>query len=77
MQATTGLLLPTDPMCTPEILASLEDKYEEDYKIVPEAVFEECWDGLDRLLYIEETLTDQGRRKLQGFTAAGGLLNPL
>lgn len=41
-------------------------------KLIPEERLTYCWEGLDLLLYSEKCLSKQGRRKIQGFIAAGG-----
>lgn len=43
------------------------------FKIIAETHLTAQWDGLDYLLYVPEGLTPQGKRKLQGFCAAGGI----
>lgn len=42
------------------------------FKLIAESHLTAEWDGLDYLLYVPEGLTPQGKRKLQGFCAAGG-----
>ncbi len=42
------------------------------YRLLPEKLLNEQWDGLDQLYLLETFLTKQGRRMLQGFAAAGG-----
>lgn len=44
------------------------------YKMIPESHLTSQWDGLDYLIYNPSSLTPQGKRKLQGFCAAGGTL---
>lgn len=43
-------------------------------RLIPEAFLTHSWDGLERLVVFSEGLSCQGRRKLQGFCAAGGAL---
>lgn len=43
------------------------------YKIIPEANLITEWDGLDYLIFSPSGLSAQGKRKLQGFCAAGGI----
>ncbi len=65
-----GLLLPQDHMFDEKVVEStLPD---EPYRVIPELRLHEMWDGLDELIVMEETLTMQGKRQLQGFLAAGG-----
>lgn len=42
------------------------------FKLIPETHLTSQWDGLDFLLYTPSGLSIQGKRKLQGFCAAGG-----
>lgn len=44
------------------------------FKLVSESHLTSEWDGLDYLLYSPKGLSIQGKRKLQGFCAAGGIL---
>lgn len=43
------------------------------YKLIAESQLTSQWDGLDYLLYTPSGLTLEGKRKLQGFCAAGGV----
>lgn len=42
------------------------------FKAIPEELLISEWDGLDYLLVASQSLGHQGKRKLQGFCAAGG-----
>ena len=42
------------------------------FKVIPEEKLITEWDGLDYIFYNPSALTYQGKRKLQGFCAAGG-----
>jgi hypothetical protein len=42
------------------------------FKIIAESQLTSSWDGLDYILYAPSGLSGQGKRKLQGFCAAGG-----
>lgn len=42
------------------------------YKLIPEEQLTTAWDGLNTLLFLPEALSSQGKRKVQGFIAAGG-----
>lgn len=42
------------------------------FKLIAESHLTAQWDGLDYLLFSPNGLTSQGKRKLQGFCAAGG-----
>lgn len=73
-----GICFPCDTYCDRAIL----DKFDSlmlllraqflIFRIIYEEALTEEWDGLDRLIIIPEAISPQGRRKLQGFVAAGG-----
>lgn len=42
------------------------------FRLISESHLITAWDGLDDLIYLPHGLTPQGKRKLQGFCAAGG-----
>jgi hypothetical protein len=42
------------------------------FRVIPEDFLINQWDGLDYILYSPKALGPQGKRKLQGFCAAGG-----
>lgn len=46
-------------------------------RILTETYLHESWDGLDELIIFPELISPQGKRKVQGFIAAGGLVSPL
>lgn len=46
-------------------------------KLIPEERLTASWEGLQLLLYSEKCLSNQGRRKIQGFIAAGGEVQDL
>lgn len=54
-----------------QIFSHLE-KQKTAYRVIPEAQLTSSWDGLNVLYVAERYITPQGRRKLQGFMAAGG-----
>lgn len=41
-------------------------------KLIPEERLTYSWEGLDLLIYSEKCVSNQGKRKIQGFIAAGG-----
>jgi hypothetical protein len=41
-------------------------------KLIPEERLTYAWEGLETLIYSEKCLSKQGKRKVQGFIAAGG-----
>ena len=73
-ESAFGILFPIEEICTPEILNEFDllfAKYP-DSRIVYEYNFTETWDGLDEVIILPHTLSKLGKRKLQGFFAAGG-----
>lgn len=54
-----------------EALAELQ-RLSIQYNLIAENVLTSRWDGLDYLLYSPAGLSSEGKRKLQGFCAAGG-----
>lgn len=74
--ATLGLCLPSEDNWTEEFVRIFDELLDtighDDYRLVPERLLNEQWDGLDEILVIEAALTAKGRRMLQGFIAAGG-----
>lgn len=46
-------------------------------RLIPEVLLTEMWEGIDELYVLEAGVTLQGRRKLAGFEAAGGIINYL
>lgn len=76
--AEVGLALPHHSLVANysyQGLGSLLDKLisnNRTFRLIPETYLINEWDGLNYLLVISETVNAQGRRKLQGFCAAGG-----
>ncbi len=69
-----GILLPSDEACTPEVLEKLQSLMQRvgPHRMIPETRLNEMWDGLDQLFVIEEAVSVQGQRHINGFIAAGG-----
>src|SRR5579872_3728900 len=71
---------PGDYYCSPQILSALEKTFRQlqerkiSYRLIPESLLVEQWDGIDFLIVHSESLSPQGRRALKGFCAAGGTL---
>lgn len=74
----TAVCLPTDERCDAKALLVLEDVFEtllnnkKNFRVVPEEMLTEQWDGLEAIIINPSSLSIQGKRKLQGFCAAGG-----
>jgi hypothetical protein len=78
--ATVGILLPKDENFTISVgqgldalIADLQNR-RVPYRIVCEEKLTEQWDGLDELCVFSSAIHLQGKRKLQGFEAAGGVI---
>ena len=73
-----GVCLPTDAFCDSSVLQELDSllgrwrKEEKTFRILSEAKLTDEWAELETLWVIPRALTPQGKRKLQGFLAAGG-----
>ncbi len=67
-----GFLLPADRACSEEVLSVLESYL--DRRVIPEAMLNEMWDGLDHLVVVEDAMSSLGLRQLKGFEAAGGVI---
>jgi hypothetical protein len=73
-----ALCLPSDAYCDRAILSQLEHLMHTlrrkaiAFRLICEEKLTEEWNGLDRLIVIPESISAQGKRKLQGFIAAGG-----
>jgi hypothetical protein len=78
-----AICLPSDPYCDRRIAAELDRVMKELYskatpfRIICEENLTEEWDGLDQLIIIPESISPRGKRKLQGFAAAGGEIKQL
>ncbi len=75
-----GLCLPQKSYLCEELLVQIDEAMGELdvegilFRVVPEAFLTEQWDGLDELVVFSEYVSAQGRRKLLGFEAAGGVI---
>lgn len=73
-----GICLPAMDTYKSEFYTGLEKVLEKlikdsvPFRVIPENYLITDWDGLDYLIYVPEGLSVQGKRKLQGFCAAGG-----
>jgi hypothetical protein len=78
--AKTGVCLPSMSLRYPsdfenldEVLGILQEA-SVPFRIIPESLLTTEWEGLDSLLVVSRSVSTQGRRKLLGFCAAGGLV---
>lgn len=75
-----GVCLPNHSVVDPDIYQNLEcifqhlSKQNILFRVIPEEFLIHEWDGLDYLILDPAGLSVQGRRKLQGFLAAGGII---
>jgi hypothetical protein len=76
--ASIGICIPPMHFYHPQHYQGLEEgilalqKESIAFKLIAESHLTAQWDGLDYLLYSPTGLSTQGKRKLQGFCAAGG-----
>jgi hypothetical protein len=82
-QPSLGIYLPKDAYIDPALLQKLDilllnlQEKKVLFRIVAEEKLTEQWDGLDKLIVPSCALSPQGRRKLLGFIAAGGIISTL
>lgn len=46
-------------------------------RVIPESLFNEQWDGLETVMVCQGGVSKRGKRMLEGFVAAGGVVEPL
>ena len=79
-KAQVGLVLPLHAYCSYKCLNLIDACINELkknnilFRIISESYLTESWDGLDLLILFSNFLSPQGKRKAQGFLAAGGEL---
>jgi len=77
-EVSLGLCLPPDEAFSDEVYGALNELLHElkeariPYRIIPESLLTEAWDGIDDIIVFTSTVTVQRKRRLQGFCAAGG-----
>lgn len=75
-----ALCLPPDAFCNDEVLNKLERVLSslldsgEPFRLICEERLTEEWNNLDQLIVCTDQLSPQGKRMLQGFVAAGGVV---
>lgn len=75
--APLAVCFPEEAQCSQDILAKFNVIFQtlaEPYRIIAEPFLTESWEGVDRLYVLSEAITAQGKRKLMGFCAAGGVV---
>lgn len=76
-ETTKGICLPTLDLAVNQYAEKLEAILLEQtlpFRLVSENLLTTQWDGLDEVVVIADTLSSEGRRKLKGFEAAGGVV---
>lgn len=79
-EAKIGICLPPFNLYNPLYYEGLESAMKSllekgtPFRVIPESMLVTEWDGLDEILYVPAGLTQQGKRQLQGFCAAGGAI---
>jgi hypothetical protein len=76
--ASVGICLPAMDHIIPSFYAKFSQIFRElddkPYRLIPEALLTSEWHGLDILYVSTETVSPQGKRKLLGFEATGGIV---
>lgn len=75
--ASLAVCMPEEAHCSGDVLAKLDRLFaalKEPYRVIEETFLTESWEGVDRLYVVSEATSAQGKRKLMGFCAAGGLV---
>ncbi len=73
-----AVCLPSDSYCDRSLLVQLDQLFDilrkqgTSYRLICEEKLAEEWDELDQLMVISQAVSPSGKRKLQGFCAAGG-----
>jgi hypothetical protein len=76
--AQVAVCLPNDAHCTAKIRQRLDRQFAEldregvAFRVIPESLLNEQWDGIETLVVVKEGVSSQGKRMLQGFEASGG-----
>jgi hypothetical protein len=71
----TGILLPEDAKLSQEILRKLEQlilSIQHPYRIIPEKIFNECWNDIQTVYYAPNSIHHMTARMIKGFEASGG-----
>lgn len=74
-----GVCFPPDGECSGEVIEEIDGLLATlpSFKPVYEPLLTEQWDGLDEIIVFDKALTPQGKRKLMGFSAAGGTVRKI
>lgn len=78
--SSLGICLPTDPYINASTLEKMDGLIQQlqetgvEFRVIPELKLTEEWNELDHLIVIPEAISAQGKRKLLGFSAAGGVI---
>lgn len=79
-QANIGICLPPISQTASIYYLEIDEALQElikrhfSFRFIPEYFLTSWWEGLDYLVVSSFSITPQGRRKLQGFCAAGGIV---
>ncbi|MEM7175308.1 MAG: hypothetical protein AAF443_05225 [Chlamydiota bacterium] len=74
-----GVVLPSEEQLSSAHVSAIDQVIDRlqtsatSYRIVYESQMSEQWDELDSLILFAATLSEQGKRKVRGFVAAGGM----
>jgi hypothetical protein len=68
-------------LCLPEQLPHefpfAIEKLATPFRVIPEALLDQMWDGIEQLYVFPHCLSEWGLRKIRGFIAAGGIVTSL
>lgn len=76
-ETNVGVCFPQDSYCSQAVLGRLNSLFaslKAPYRIVYESTLSEEWEGIDSLYIVPDAMSVQGKRKLMGFCAAGGIV---
>lgn len=73
--SSIAVCFPEEKLCSQQILEKMDqifDGLEKPIRVIPEPFLTEYWEEVEYLYVLSEALTQNGKRKLMGFCAAGG-----
>lgn len=75
IESPKGICLPPDEWMGLEVYSKIDELLgANELRIIPEGLLNESWQCLDEVIVIPEALTKMGKRMVEGFTAAGGVV---
>jgi hypothetical protein len=77
-QVKIGVCIPSEEKMSQDLYSLFDRVFQEfnqnniPFRVISEHFLNESWDGIDDLIVLSASLSEQGKRKLCGFHAAGG-----